>query len=58
MKKLNVRLERASDLLLGLFVPKVAARAGIEPWCVATESCGWPRVLYYNVVKGNICGCW
>ena len=58
MKKLNHPVQRASDLLLRLFVPKVAAQAQPGQWCRPTQSCGWPKVRYWDVVKDTDCGCW
>jgi hypothetical protein len=58
MRTLNHRLQKASDKLLGLLVPKATAEAQPGQWCRPTQSCGWPKVWYHDVVKDVSCGCW
>jgi hypothetical protein len=60
MMSLSDRLQKVSDQLLELLVPKATAEAQPGQWCRPLRDCPADRnlVLYWDVVKDTSCGCW
>jgi len=56
---LTGQLQKVSDQLLELFVPKATADAQPDQWCVNLGQCHPPTLgcYFHDVVKDVPCGC-